>query len=83
MAIAQHRNPDRDDGTMARTLDLIRFCRKHNLVMLTVAELARYRMDLLDDDEVINAIEGFIPISPRLSAQKVRQQEPVDLCLAG
>ena len=34
----------KDDGTMARVPDLIEFCRLHNLKMLTVAELIRYRM---------------------------------------
>ena len=34
----------KDDGTMARVPDLIEFCRKHDLKMLTVAELIRYRM---------------------------------------
>ncbi len=34
----------KDDGTMARVPDLIEFCRKHNMKMLTVAELIRYRM---------------------------------------
>jgi 3,4-dihydroxy 2-butanone 4-phosphate synthase/GTP cyclohydrolase II len=34
-----------DDGTMARVQDLIRFCKKHGLVMVTVADLARYRME--------------------------------------
>src|SRR6476646_10471886 len=33
-----------DDGTMARVPDLIQFCKTHNLKMLTVAELIRYRM---------------------------------------
>ena len=33
-----------DDGTMARTPQLIEFCARHNLKMLTVAELIRYRM---------------------------------------
>jgi 3,4-dihydroxy 2-butanone 4-phosphate synthase / GTP cyclohydrolase II len=33
-----------DDGTMARVPQLIEFCRTHNLKMLTVAELIRYRM---------------------------------------
>jgi len=33
-----------DDGTMARVPQLIEFCRAHNLKMLTVAELIRYRM---------------------------------------
>jgi 3,4-dihydroxy 2-butanone 4-phosphate synthase / GTP cyclohydrolase II len=34
----------RDDGSMARIPDLIDFCGAHNLKMLTVAELIRYRM---------------------------------------
>ncbi|MFY9675419.1 MAG: 3,4-dihydroxy-2-butanone-4-phosphate synthase [Terriglobales bacterium] len=34
----------KDDGTMARIPDLIDFCRVHNMMMLTVAELIRYRM---------------------------------------
>jgi len=34
----------RDDGTMARIPDLMEFCREHELKMLTVAELIRYRM---------------------------------------
>jgi 3,4-dihydroxy 2-butanone 4-phosphate synthase/GTP cyclohydrolase II len=33
-----------DDGTMARVPQLIAFCRTHNLKLLTVAELIRYRM---------------------------------------
>jgi 3,4-dihydroxy 2-butanone 4-phosphate synthase/GTP cyclohydrolase II len=34
----------KDDGTMARVPDLIEFCRIHQMKMLTVAELIRYRM---------------------------------------
>jgi len=34
----------KDDGTMARVPDLISFCNKHGLKMLTVAELIRYRL---------------------------------------
>ncbi len=70
-----------DDGTMARVPDLIRFCKKHNLVMITVSELARYRMDL-DDGAALEALEGFIPVCPRLSAQGVRRFDPGDLCPA-
>ncbi|HTK94407.1 MAG TPA: 3,4-dihydroxy-2-butanone-4-phosphate synthase [Terriglobales bacterium] len=33
-----------DDGTMARVPDLVKFCERHGLKMLTVAELIRYRM---------------------------------------
>jgi len=35
----------KDDGSMARVPDLTAFCREHNLKMLTVAELIRYRME--------------------------------------
>ena len=45
-----------DDGTMSRLPDLIRFCGKHNLVMVTVADLARYRLET--DDESL-ALMGF------------------------
>src|SRR5512147_1333915 len=34
----------RDDGTMARVPDLTEFCREHDMKMLTVAELIRYRL---------------------------------------
>src|SRR5471030_193009 len=34
-----------EDGTMARVPDLTEFCKTHNLKMLTVAELIRYRME--------------------------------------
>jgi 3,4-dihydroxy 2-butanone 4-phosphate synthase / GTP cyclohydrolase II len=34
----------REDGTMARVPDLVEFCQTHNMKMLTVAELIRYRM---------------------------------------
>ena len=33
-----------DDGTMARVPDLVKFCAEHDLKMLTVAELIRYRL---------------------------------------
>ena len=34
-----------DDGTMARVTDLTRFCKRHGLLMVTVADLARYRFE--------------------------------------
>jgi 3,4-dihydroxy 2-butanone 4-phosphate synthase/GTP cyclohydrolase II len=33
-----------DDGTMSRVPELTKFCRQHDMKMLTVAELIRYRM---------------------------------------
>ena len=35
----------KDDGDMARLPDLIRFCAKHDLKMISVAELARHRYE--------------------------------------
>ena len=36
-------------GTMARVPDLVRFCKKHNLLMVTVDDLARYRLDVAEE----------------------------------
>ena len=33
-----------DDGTMARVPDLVKFCAEHTLLMVTVADLIRYRL---------------------------------------
>ena len=46
-----------DDGTMARVPDLIRFCKAHGLVMVTVADLARYRLES-EFDGSLGAIDG-------------------------
>ncbi|MEI2638111.1 MAG: bifunctional 3,4-dihydroxy-2-butanone-4-phosphate synthase/GTP cyclohydrolase II [Microthrixaceae bacterium] len=32
-----------DDGTMARVDDLVGFCKEHNLLMITIAQLIKYR----------------------------------------
>jgi 3,4-dihydroxy 2-butanone 4-phosphate synthase/GTP cyclohydrolase II len=32
-----------DDGTMARVPDLVAFCKEHDLLMISIAELVRYR----------------------------------------
>lgn len=32
-----------DDGTMARVPDLVEFCKEHNLLLISIAELIRYR----------------------------------------
>jgi 3,4-dihydroxy 2-butanone 4-phosphate synthase/GTP cyclohydrolase II len=34
-----------DDGTMARVPDLVEFCAEHNLLMITIADLIRYRLE--------------------------------------
>jgi len=56
-----------DDGTMARVPDLVRFCQRHNLVMITVAELARHRLEC-DFDDALAAIAGALPVHVRASA---------------
>jgi 3,4-dihydroxy-2-butanone 4-phosphate synthase/GTP cyclohydrolase II len=50
-----------DDGTMARLPDLIRFCQKHGIVMITVADLARFRWEC-DDEGALHAIDGIFPV---------------------
>lgn len=47
-----------DDGTMARVPDLVRFCKRHGLLMITVADLARYRLDA--------DFEDLLPVSSEL-----------------
>jgi 3,4-dihydroxy-2-butanone 4-phosphate synthase/GTP cyclohydrolase II len=46
-----------DDGAMARVPDLIRFCKTHGLVMVTVADLARFRLES-EFDGSLWAIDG-------------------------
>ena len=70
-----------DDGTMARVPDLIQFCKKHGLVMITVSELARHRFDL-DFDASLAAIDGMFPVCPRHPTLAARRFEPGDLCPA-
>jgi 3,4-dihydroxy 2-butanone 4-phosphate synthase/GTP cyclohydrolase II len=51
----------KDDGTMARVPDLVEFCRQHQLKMLTVAELIRYRME--NERYVLRVGEAMLPTS--------------------
>jgi len=48
-----------EDGSMARVPDLIEFCRKHEMKMLTVAELIRYRLQ--NERYVARAGEAMLP----------------------
>jgi 3,4-dihydroxy 2-butanone 4-phosphate synthase/GTP cyclohydrolase II len=50
-----------DDGSMARVPDLIEFCRIHDLKMLTVAELIRYRLQ--HERYIFRAAESMLPTS--------------------
>ena len=54
-----------DDGSMARVPDLKKFCKKHDLLMITVAELARYRVDL-DFEGAVGVFHGIYPSCPSL-----------------
>src|SRR4051812_14369203 len=49
----------REDGTMARVPDLIEFCKQHEMKMLTVAELIRYRMQ--HERYIRRTGEGILP----------------------
>ena len=46
-----------DDGTMARVPDLARFCRRHRLRMITVADLIAYR---LENDRLIERVADTV-----------------------
>jgi 3,4-dihydroxy 2-butanone 4-phosphate synthase / GTP cyclohydrolase II len=59
-----------DDGTMARAPDLIHFCKRHRLLTIAVAELARYRSDSEYEQSLI-AIPDVFPMTVKKS--------PVDL----
>ncbi len=55
--ICEIMNPD---GTMARRPDLVRFARKHGLVLLSVADLIRYR---LEREHLVERVEeAVLPI---------------------
>jgi 3,4-dihydroxy-2-butanone 4-phosphate synthase/GTP cyclohydrolase II len=53
-----------DDGTMARVPDLTKFCKKHDLLMITVDALAEYRLEL-EYQESVDVILDFLPVSLR------------------
>jgi 3,4-dihydroxy 2-butanone 4-phosphate synthase/GTP cyclohydrolase II len=50
-----------DDGTMARTPQLVEFCRQHGLKLVTVADLIRYRMQ--HERYVRRIAESILPTS--------------------
>ena len=53
-----------DDGTMARVPDLIKFCKKHDLLMITVDALAKYRLEM-EYQESLDGILDSLPVSLR------------------
>jgi 3,4-dihydroxy 2-butanone 4-phosphate synthase/GTP cyclohydrolase II len=54
-----------DDGSMARLPELARFCKKHGLLLISVAELVRYRMRC----EGASPVERMFPVSRPVSGQ--------------
>jgi hypothetical protein len=46
---------------MARLPDLVRFCQKHGLLMVTVADLARYRLEI-EDDRAMDIVERLLAV---------------------
>jgi 3,4-dihydroxy 2-butanone 4-phosphate synthase / GTP cyclohydrolase II len=48
-----------DDGTMSRVPELTEFCQQHNMKMLTVAEIIRYRM--ANERYVVRQGEAMVP----------------------
>ncbi len=48
-----------EDGTMARVGDLVAFCAEHEMLMLTVAELIRYRLQ--HERYIRRVAEGLLP----------------------
>jgi len=59
-----------DDGTMARVPDLITFCKKHNLLMITVDALAEYRLEK-EYEESLDEILDFSPVPLRHRATEL------------
>jgi 3,4-dihydroxy-2-butanone 4-phosphate synthase/GTP cyclohydrolase II len=59
-----------EDGTMARVPDLIQFCKKHDLLMITVDALAKYRFEM-EYEEPLGEILDFLPVSLRQPATEL------------
>jgi 3,4-dihydroxy-2-butanone 4-phosphate synthase/GTP cyclohydrolase II len=66
-----------DDGTMARLPDLIEFCKKHDLLMITVADLARYRFDC-DYEGSLAAYDGMFPVCNTISPTDLDRTFPAN-----
>ena len=53
----------REDGSMARVPDLVRFCKLHALKMVTVADVVRYRLEC--DYELTQKHKGVVSLGER------------------
>jgi 3,4-dihydroxy 2-butanone 4-phosphate synthase/GTP cyclohydrolase II len=49
----------KDDGTMARVPDLVEFCKRHEMKILTVAEVIRYRLQ--NERYIYRVAESVLP----------------------
>lgn len=49
----------REDGTMMRTTELLEFAKEHNLTVITIADLIRYRMQ--DESLVVQSAAAKLP----------------------
>src|SRR6266496_5015941 len=65
----------KDDGSMARIPDLIAFCREHNLKMVTVAEVIRYRMQ---NERYIHRIGESLIATPHGEFRLIAYESEVD-----
>src|SRR5215813_10040485 len=64
-----------DDGTMARVPDLVEFCQTHNLKMVTVAELIRYRMQ---NERYVHRVGEAMVSTPHGEFRLIAYQSEVD-----
>jgi len=64
-----------EDGTMARVPDLIQFCKKHDLLMITVDALAEYRWEM-GYEESLDGILGLLPVSLRQRVTELDYSSP-------
>ena len=60
-----------DDGTMARLPDLIKFCKAHNLLMITVDALAKYRFEK-EYEESLGVVLELLPAPLRNYVPELR-----------
>jgi 3,4-dihydroxy 2-butanone 4-phosphate synthase / GTP cyclohydrolase II len=65
----------KDDGTMARIPDLLDFCKAHQLKMLTVAELIRYRMA---HERYVNRVGEALVDTPHGEFRLIAYESEVD-----
>ena len=64
-----------EDGTMARVPDLIKFCEQHGLLMMTVADLIRYR---LHHERYIRRVAEALMTTPYGEFRMIAYENEVD-----